>query len=71
MSLKSKLDNLKKEDRRRLMHAFDNHITQYVALDNNEFVGVYIDIENFKITEQVGVWSTGKVVTHENLGNWP
>ncbi len=59
MSLKSVLDNLEAEQRRRLIHAFDNNITQYVELPDSKFVGVHIDIPNFQIIEQVGSWSYG------------
>lgn len=61
MSLKSKLDNLTTEQRRRLMHAFEIHIVQYVKLPDNYFVGVNISIPGFKIIEQTGVWSYGQI----------
>lgn len=61
MSLKSKLDNLTAGQRRRLMHAFEMHITQYVKLPDNHFVGVNISMPSFKILEQTGVWSYGQI----------
>ncbi len=67
MSLKSKLDNLTIEQRRKLMHAFEMHITQHVKLSNNHFVGVNISTPSFKILEQAGVWSYGQInLTGEN-----
>ena len=62
MSLKSILDNLEIEDRRRLIHAFNQHLSQHIVLPNNRFIGVNISIPNFQVEEQVGVWSTGKVI---------
>ncbi len=67
MSLKSKLDNLIVKDRRRLMHAFEMHISQFVQLPDNYFVGVNISSPNFKILEHVGAWSYGEInLTGEN-----
>ena len=67
MSLKSKLDDLSVEQRRRLLHAFQMHIVQYVELPDNHFVGVNITIPSFQILEQTGVWSYGKIIsTGEN-----
>lgn len=61
MSLKSRLDSLSVEERRRLMHAFNGHITQYIELNNNMFIGVNINMRNFKIEEEIGVWSFGTI----------
>ncbi len=61
MSLKSKLDGLSTEQRRRLMHAFEMSITQYIKLPNNHFVGVNVSTPSFKILEQTGVWSYGQI----------
>ena len=61
MSLKSRLDNLKIEQRRRLMHAFNGHITQYIELNNNKFIGVNINMPNFAIEEHAGAWSFGTI----------
>ncbi|KKM89461.1 hypothetical protein LCGC14_1248450 [marine sediment metagenome] len=61
MSLKSKLDDLTVKERRRLMHAFEMHISQYVQLPDNYFVGVNITTSSFKIIEQTGAWSYGKI----------
>lgn len=61
MSLKSKLDNLTVAERRRLMHAFEMHISQHVQLPDNYFVGVNISTPSFKIIEQTGVWSFGQI----------
>ena len=67
MSLKSKLDNLTSEQRRRLMHAFEMHISQFIELPNNHFIGVNISMPSFKIVEQTGVWSYGQInLTGEN-----
>ncbi|MEE9548749.1 MAG: hypothetical protein V3V68_05280 [Nitrosomonadaceae bacterium] len=67
MSLKSKLDNLTVEQRRRLMHAFEMRIVQYIKLSDDYFVGVNISIPNFKIIEQIGSWSYGQITsTGEN-----
>jgi hypothetical protein len=45
------------------MHAFNGHITQYVELNNNKFIGVNINMPNFTIEEQAGVWSFGTITT--------
>lgn len=64
MSLRSRLDNLTPEQRRRLFHAFNNKITQYVKLPGGKFIGVNMLILSFTIEEEVGVWSFGS--TNEN-----
>lgn len=64
MSIKQKIEQLDLEQRRQLSHAFDHEFSQFVKLNDDEFIGVNINPENYhnlEITEQVGVWSTGKV----------
>lgn len=61
MSLKSRLDSLSVEERRRLMHAFNGCFTQYIELNNKKFIGVNINMCNFKIEEKIGVWSFGTI----------
>lgn len=58
--IKEILDNLSPEERRRLIHAFDNEFSQHVELENNHFIGVNIQGTNFEITEQIGCWSYGQ-----------
>ena len=61
MILKSLLDNLKPEQRAKLMHAFNQGFSQHVELDNNKFVGVNINQSHFKIEESAGDWSYGTI----------
>lgn len=61
MILKSVLDNLIKVDRDRLMHAFEQHFSQFILLPNDKFIGVNIANNNFQIEEQAGNWSFGTI----------
>lgn len=62
MSMKSKLDSLNSEQRRRLIQAFDNHFSQHIELPDEHFVGVNVNnIANFEILESVGSWAYGKI----------
>ncbi len=62
MSIKSVLDSLTSEQRRRLIHAFDNGFGQHVTLEDGYFIGVNIkDLPNFEKLETVGAWSYGKI----------
>ena len=40
--LKNKINQLSSEQRKRLAHAFDYGISQFVKFGNNEFIGVHI-----------------------------
>ena len=60
MSIKSTLDGLDPEDKRRLVHAFDNDFSQHVVLENGYYIGVNIPMSShFEKLEEVGVWSYG------------
>jgi len=62
MSIKSKIEQLTIQERRRLAHAFDCQLAQYVEFNKNEFVGVHLDSKRFpnlKIIETAGIWSYG------------
>ena len=62
MSIKSILNTLTSEQRRRLMHAFDHGFGQHIVLKDNYFIGVNIkDSCKFTKLESVGVWSHGKI----------
>jgi len=62
VSIKSVLDNLTSEQRRRLFHAFDNGFGQYVELSDSRFIGVNIgNVPNLEADEHVGVWSLGRI----------
>jgi len=62
MTLKEALDKLEVEERRRLIYAFDNHITQHIELPNKRFVGVNVEsIPNLKIQQKIGVWAMGVI----------
>lgn len=64
MSIKSTLDSLTSEQRRRLYHAFDNNFSQYIELDDSKFIGVNVsNAPDLIVEEQVGVWTYG----HKNL----
>ena len=63
MSLKSKLDSLTVNQRRLLLHAFEMHISQFVNLPDDHFIGVNISTPSFRMIETVGVWSFGKINT--------
>lgn len=61
MNMKSKLDALNSEQRRKLIFAFDNHFAQHVELPDEHFLGVNVNSPNFTIIESVGSWSYGKI----------
>ncbi len=62
MMLKSILQNLESEDRRRLMHAFDNEFAQHVEYAPGRFIGVNIqNTSHLKIDTRIGVWSEGEI----------
>jgi len=62
MSIKSILDALPSEQRKRLMHAFENQFTQHVQLDDNKFIGVHVPSgSNLAIEEIAGCWSYGTI----------
>lgn len=66
--IKNKIEQLDLQARRRLSHAFDVELSQYVEFGNNEFIGVNIDLRRFRnlqILEEVGVWSYGKIIKGE------
>lgn len=63
MTLKAILQSLEPEDRRRLMHAFDNDFAQHVEYAPGKFIGVHIqNNSNLKIGTLVGVWSEGEII---------
>ena len=60
--LKEVLDNLAPDLKRRLMYAFENELTQYIELDNLDFIGVNVGhLKHLQISESAGLWSYGKV----------
>ena len=65
MSIKDKIEKLTPQERRRLSHAFDCQLAQYVEFgESNEFVGVHLDpkrFPNLHIEKQVGIWSYGTI----------
>lgn len=62
MTLRDKLDSLGKEERRRLMYAFEHEFTQMVKLPENKFIGVNIKpSKSIKIIEEAGCWSYGEI----------
>lgn len=62
MTIKEILDKLGVEDRRRLIYAFDNHITQHIELSNKKFVGVNVEsIPYLKIEQKIGAWASGVI----------
>jgi len=64
MSIKSLLDELTPEDKRRLMYAFDNGFCQVVGLSDRRFVGVHCEhVVNLEIIERKGNWFCGYLLT--------
>ena len=62
MSIKSALEKITPEDKKRLLYAFDNNFCQVVGLSNQRFIGVNCKhVVNLKITEQKGAWATGVI----------
>ena len=64
MSIKSQIEQLTLQERRRLSHAFDCDIPQFVEFGDNNFIGVHISPERFpnlQIKETIGVWSYGHI----------
>lgn len=61
MILKSTLDRLKPEERARLVHAFEQHFSQYIPLPGDKFIGVNITHPNFIKEESAGDWSYGSI----------
>lgn len=60
--IKEILDRLEPDEKRRLVHAFDNNFGQFVELKDGMFVGVNVkESSNFIVTEKVGVWSYGRI----------
>ena len=56
------LNNLTREEHRRLMVAFESEISQYVELPKNHFVGVNTQtIKHLQPTEVAGAWSYGDI----------
>ena len=56
------LESLTHEQRRRLMHAFDNNFSQFVEYTDGKYIGVNIPANsNLKVDTQIGVWSTGEI----------
>ena len=64
--IKEVLDNLRTEQRRQLMHAFEHGFSQVVELPMNSFIGVNVKMNHdLLITETAGSWAYGKVVVHK------
>lgn len=62
MTLKEILQSLDLEDRRRLMHAFNNCFAEFVEYAPGKFIGVHIQNNpNLKIDTEKSVWSTGEI----------
>lgn len=62
MSVKSKLEEISPEDRKRLLYAFNGKFCQVVILDDNTFIGVHCGyVTNIIIEEQQGAWATGTI----------
>jgi hypothetical protein len=61
--IKSVLDNLEEQERRRLQVAFEDGFCQIVELPLGKFVGVNVDgIKNIRVREQAGVWAYGDII---------
>ncbi len=64
MSIKSEINKLSLQERRKLAHAFDRGFSQFITT-GDRFVGVNIDTKKLRhlhIEEEAGVWSTGKIL---------
>ena len=69
--LKEIIDRLNDNDRRFLMYAHVNQLSQYVDLPGGKFIGVNVEhIRNLQIENKVGSWAYGNVITKkEKPGN--
>ncbi len=60
--LKELLDKLSIDDKRQLMYAFEEGMAQFIQIDTNHFIGVYVEcLTQLEILESVGAWSYGKI----------
>ena len=58
--IKEILDKLKDSERRRLLYAFENNMSQYIEVGSYEFVGVNVEqCLHLRIVESSGLWSYG------------
>ena len=60
--IRDRLEQLKPEQKRQLMYAFEHDMGQYVKLNENYFIGVNVKpIRNLEILESAGVWAYGRI----------
>ena len=68
--IRAVLDNLLDQERKQLMHAFENGFSQYIELPKGRYVGVNVDhLSHLDTIEQAGKWSYGKVTGAEDDDN--
>jgi len=60
--IKELLRLLQPEQKKQLMYAFENEVTQYVKLPGNKFLGVNVGhLSCLVILESAGVWAYGEL----------
>lgn len=61
--IKDILDRLPDKERRRLMYALENEISQTVFYDGDKFIAVYVDDNPLmRIDQRAGSWCTGVII---------
>lgn len=62
--IKNILDNLLPQEKRQLLYALDNELSQYIELPKGRFIGVNTSsIKYLENQETVGSWSYGVIKT--------
>jgi len=61
-NIKQTIDSLNQEQKRKLMYAFENQLTQYVELPDSRYVGVNTErLKHLNPEQKAGVWSYGTI----------
>jgi hypothetical protein len=59
-SIREIIDDLKPEEHKQLMYAFENGFEQYIKLPGDKFIGVnIINFKHLEILQSSGQWSFG------------
>lgn len=62
MLIKDVLDTLDHKEKRLLMYAFEHDLTQYINLEDGQYIGVNTNrLKHLVPDQEAGVWSIGKV----------
>ena len=59
--IKDIIDRLAESDKRKLLHAFENELSQRVELGQDRFLGVHISkTPDLRIIEEAGAWTVAE-----------